>query len=93
MISAPEPGWVNALGFLDRLTPRELEVFLLLADGGSNQEIADRLIVSERTVRAHLAQIMSKLQFANRLQACMASYTHRLSRPGGEPTKHEYRHQ
>lgn len=53
------------------LTERELEVLRLVAEGLSNQDIADRLIVSERTVRTHVSAILGKLQLANRTQAAL----------------------
>lgn len=68
--------WRAALQRLDELTAREYEVFVQLAEGGSNQEIADVLHVTERTVRAHLAEIMRKLNLRSRLRACIASYAH-----------------
>lgn len=70
------PAWLQALARVSRLTPREYEVFLLLETGSSNQEIADRLVVTERTVRAHLAQVMAKMQLTKRLEASLASYVH-----------------
>ena len=66
--------WTGALYRVDALTAREREVFSRLAEGGSNQEIADGLWITERTVRAHLRQIMRKLQLRSRLRACIASY-------------------
>lgn len=68
--------WTGALYRVEMLTTREREVFSRLAEGGSNQEIADGLFITERTVRAHLSQIMRKLQLRSRLQACVASYLH-----------------
>ncbi len=53
------------------LTERELEVLNLVAQGLTNQEIADRLFVSERTVRTHVSNILSKLHLANRTQAAL----------------------
>jgi NarL family two-component system response regulator LiaR len=53
------------------LTPREVEVLKLVAQGLSNQEIADQLIVSERTVRTHVSNILGKLYLANRTQAAL----------------------
>jgi NarL family two-component system response regulator LiaR len=53
------------------LTERELEVLQFIAQGLTNQEIADRLFVSERTVRAHVSNILGKLHLANRTQAAL----------------------
>lgn len=53
------------------LTEREVEVLQLLARGLSNQEIADELIISERTVRTHVSNILGKLHLANRTQAAL----------------------
>lgn len=65
--------WLPALEHVDKLTQRELEVFVLLADGPSNIEIAYELSVVERTVRAHIGQIMSKLKLRSRLKVCLAA--------------------
>lgn len=73
------PDWLNALVRINELTRREHEVFLLLADGLSNQEMADNLFVSERTVRAHLGQIMIKLRLSSRLRVCLAAYVYRTN--------------
>lgn len=51
------------------LTDREREVLQLLAQGLTNQEIADRLVIAVKTVRNHLSNIFSKLQVADRVQA------------------------
>jgi two-component system, NarL family, response regulator LiaR len=56
---------VAALG----ITPRELELLQLIADGLSNREIADRVYVSENTVKTHLSRIFDKLQARRRTQA------------------------
>jgi len=53
------------------LSEREHEVLVLIAEGLSNQEIAGRLVVSERTVRNHVGSILTKLHLANRTQAAL----------------------
>jgi DNA-binding NarL/FixJ family response regulator len=53
----------------ESLSPRELEILRLVATGVSNKEIADRLVISEGTVKNHLSSILSKLSVKDRLQA------------------------
>jgi len=53
------------------LTEREVEVLKLVAQGKPNQEIAETLVISERTVRTHVSNILSKLHLANRTQAAL----------------------
>ncbi|MEZ4683085.1 MAG: response regulator transcription factor [Caldilineaceae bacterium] len=55
----------------DPLTERELEVLQLVAQGLTNQEIADKLVLGERTVGNHISSILSKLHVANRTQAAL----------------------
>jgi len=55
----------------EALTAREMEVLRLLAQGLSNQEIADRIAVSEPTVRAHVSRILGKLHVTSRTQAAL----------------------
>jgi NarL family two-component system response regulator LiaR len=55
----------------DPLTPREVQVLRLVAQGRSNQEIADALVISETTVRTHVSNILSKLHLASRTQAAL----------------------
>lgn len=55
----------------DPLTPREVEVLRLVARGLTNQEIADTLVISERTVGNHIGNILGKLHLANRTQAAL----------------------
>ena len=51
------------------LTERELEVLRLISQGHNNQEIAQKLVLSPKTVRNHITSIFSKLQVADRAQA------------------------
>jgi NarL family two-component system response regulator LiaR len=53
------------------LSERELEVLRLLAQGKSNREIADQLVITELTVRTHVSNILGKLHLANRTQAAL----------------------
>lgn len=55
----------------DPLTEREVAVLRLMAQGLSNQEIADRLYISDATVRSHVSNILGKLHLANRIQAAL----------------------
>jgi NarL family two-component system response regulator LiaR len=55
----------------DPLSERELEVLKLVAQGRTNLEIADTLVISERTVGNHIGSILSKLHLANRTQAAL----------------------
>jgi two-component system, NarL family, response regulator LiaR len=55
----------------EALTPREMTVLRLIAQGLSNQELADRIAVSEPTVRAHVSRILGKLHLASRTQAAL----------------------
>jgi NarL family two-component system response regulator LiaR len=55
----------------DPLTVRELDILKLVAQGLSNREIAEIFVISERTVRTHVSNILSKLHLANRTQAAL----------------------
>jgi DNA-binding NarL/FixJ family response regulator len=67
---------------LSELTPRELDVLRLMARGLDNQAIAEKLGVSEATVKTHVAHVYEKLQVDNRVQAVVAAYESRLVTPG-----------
>ena len=62
------------------LTAREVEVLKWVAQGLSNQEIADKLVISERTVRTHVSNILSKLYLANRTQAALYALREGIAR-------------
>jgi len=67
---------------LDPLTPREREILTLVGEGLSNDEIAERLVVSPHTAKTHVSRTMSKLRARDRAQLVIHAYETGLVRPG-----------
>jgi len=77
----PEGDAAPISGDLSALTPRELEVLRYVARGLSNAEVAERMTLSEATVKTHLARVFAKLELRDRVQAVVVAYETGLIRP------------
>ncbi len=78
---APHPRGTEADAGVELLTPRELEVLRLLAGGMDQREIAQRLVISPKTVATHIQHILAKLGVHSRAQAVAAAHRHGLAPP------------
>lgn len=63
----------------EELTPRELEILRLIAQGMTNQEISDQLFITVKTVKTHITQILSKLGVEDRTQAAVYAHRNKLA--------------
>jgi NarL family two-component system response regulator LiaR len=63
-----------SMNVFSELSERELEVLRLIADGANNSSIADQLVISEKTVKSHVSNILSKLHLADRTQAAVLAW-------------------
>jgi DNA-binding NarL/FixJ family response regulator len=68
------------------LTPREMEIFLLVAKGMSNAEIASQLVIGETTVKTHVTRLLMKLGVRDRIQAVVLAYEAGVVRPSQRST-------
>lgn len=71
-VAAMDAGDQNLAGRMSLLTPQQFRVLQMVADGQLNKQIADRLGIQERTVKAHMSEIFAKLEVRNRTQAGVA---------------------
>jgi DNA-binding NarL/FixJ family response regulator len=86
-LARPEPGGPADPEALSALTPRELEVLRLVAVGLTNQEIAERLFVTQATAKTHANRAMMKLGARDRAQLVVIAYETGLVTPGAPPSR------
>jgi DNA-binding NarL/FixJ family response regulator len=76
---APDPRRADAVRRLEVLTEKEREVLAAVGEGLANSDIAERLYLSEATVKSHVSRILAKLQLTNRVQAAILAHHAGLS--------------
>jgi DNA-binding NarL/FixJ family response regulator len=74
---------VDKPNLIELLTSREIDVFYELTTGASNQEIADRLFISENTVKNHVHNILEKLEMSNRREVASYAIRYGITKPNG----------
>lgn len=81
-ISTPVQALYSQGRLSEALTEREVEVLQLVAQGMSNAEIAETLVITERTVKAHVSNLLSKLQLSDRTQAAVFAWREGIVKKG-----------
>ncbi|WP_127848700.1 response regulator [Lacticaseibacillus hulanensis] len=76
------------MALYDDLTTREREVLKLIAQGKSNQEIADELFITLKTVKTHVSNILAKLEVDDRTKAAIYAFKHGIVKPAGGEADH-----
>lgn len=76
-----KPAAQSAPAVTENISPREMEVLRLLADCFSNQEIAEALVISEKTVKTHVSSLLTKLNLKDRTQLAVYAVKHGYAKP------------
>jgi DNA-binding NarL/FixJ family response regulator len=84
-VSSPEDRGPSATDLPDDLTSREIELLGLIAEGLTNAEIAEQLVISPLTVKSHVSRILTKMDARDRTQLVVMAYESGLVVPGSSP--------